>query len=383
MKDSFANDLSDPNFQANSSDKDCGLNQDVVPVMKSPPYETFFQYHMMRNLPCLIQRVGREWKSTKAWCKNGVPNFEYLKNKYGESVITVYHCDEKFFDSHKTSTMKFKEYVDYWKEYSAAEDKKGMELLYLKDWHLKNEYKDDDFYEVPQYFSSDWLNEYLIANSKDDYRFVYMGPTGSWTPLHKDVMDTFSWSVNICGLKKWILFPPGQETHLINEFGQLPHSIEHLPKNIKYFIVMQHPGDALFVPSKWYHQVWNLADTISINHNWVNATNIHHMKSNILQGLMEIQKELQHLSSDENFHTECQKILKCHVGINCRDFNEFISFIASRRIQGYEKNLDNVHVKTMLVYELEQIQKVLTQGTSKEDEELEELRTQIESILNC
>lgn len=30
------------------------------------------------------------------------------------------------------------------------------------------------------YFSSDWLNEYWDALDVDDYRFVYMGPTGTW-----------------------------------------------------------------------------------------------------------------------------------------------------------------------------------------------------------
>jgi hypothetical protein len=31
----------------------------------------------------------------------------------------------------------------------------------------------------------------------------------------------------------------------------------------------------LFVPSGWHHVVVNLEDTVSINHNWVNAHSIH------------------------------------------------------------------------------------------------------------
>ena len=49
----------------------------------------------------------------------------------------------------------------------------------------------------------------------DDYRFVYMGPKGTWTPFHADVFRSFSWSANICGRKRWIFFPPGEQ--LINE----------------------------------------------------------------------------------------------------------------------------------------------------------------------
>jgi len=37
-------------------------------------------------------------------------------------------------------------------------------------------------YETPLYFKSDWLNEFWDQRSDvaDDYRFVYMGPKGSW-----------------------------------------------------------------------------------------------------------------------------------------------------------------------------------------------------------
>ena len=37
-------------------------------------------------------------------------------------------------------------------------------------------------YETPVYFKSDWLNEFWDqrVDVTDDYRFVYMGPKGSW-----------------------------------------------------------------------------------------------------------------------------------------------------------------------------------------------------------
>ena len=34
---------------------------------------------------------------------------------------------------------------------------------------------------------------------------------GTWTPLHADVFRSYSWSSNVCGRKKWYLFPPDQE----------------------------------------------------------------------------------------------------------------------------------------------------------------------------
>ena len=37
--------------------------------------------------------------------------------------------------------------------------------------------------------------------------------------------------------------------------------------------VIQRAGELLFVPSGWYHQVENIDDCISINHNWLNGCN--------------------------------------------------------------------------------------------------------------
>lgn len=45
-------------------------------------------------------------------------------------------------------------------------------------------------------------------------RFVYLGPKGSTTPLHSDVLRSHSWSANVTGRKRWRLLPPG-DTHLL------------------------------------------------------------------------------------------------------------------------------------------------------------------------
>ena len=51
----------------------------------------------------------------------------------------------------------------------------------------------------------------LAADETRDYRFLYMGAAGTWTPMHHDVLNSYSWSVNLVGRKRWIFFPPGTE----------------------------------------------------------------------------------------------------------------------------------------------------------------------------
>lgn len=94
--------------------------------------------------------------------------------------------------------------------------------------------------------------------------------------------------------------------------------------NIKYLEIIQETGDALFVPSGWHHQVINIVDTISINHNWVNGCNIEQVWVSLQNNLTSVENEIKELRDTEEFTDQCQLILKSIFGM---DFNMFISFI--------------------------------------------------------
>jgi hypothetical protein len=134
------------------------------------------------------------------------------------------------------------------------------------------------------YFLDDWLNG-AMGNA---YKFVYLGPRGTSTRLHADVLRSYSWSTNVCGVKRWYLIPP-QYTYLLYDcFGSKLASHLHadvedgvqmffpgLVEARKYAIeVVQEAGETIFVPSCWHHTVENLAPTLSINHNWLNGNNV-------------------------------------------------------------------------------------------------------------
>lgn len=96
--------------------------------------------------------------------------------------------------------------------------------------------------------------------------------------MHADVFGSYSWSANIVGKKRWLLFPPGQEDFLRDIHGQLIYDatskeLENYAvykaydkRSIKYIDVIQKEGEIIFVPSGWHHQVWNIVSILDYHY---------------------------------------------------------------------------------------------------------------------
>ncbi|EDW90270.1 2-oxoglutarate and iron-dependent oxygenase JMJD4 homolog [Drosophila yakuba] len=329
-------------------------------------YNDFFWRFMHKNIPVVIADVSNDWECQN-WTVAGVRdqesrdlnsnasassiNFDYLKTKISDCPVPVADCNSSYFNSHTKLELNFHDYLAKWRSgienqssnrtaWTSAEVNSNVvpasgDNLYLKDWHLAAQMPDYNFYKVPKYFSSDWLNEQLIQQGKDDYRFVYMGPKNSWTSYHADVFGSFSWSTNIVGLKKWLIMPPGEELKLNDRLGNLPFSIDEKmldEHHVRYYTINQRANEAVFVPSGWFHQVWNLTDTISVNHNWFNACNIALVWQNLKNNLKAVCNEISDCQQMDNFEAHCQTMLRASFGINYLDFIELLEFIAARRL---------------------------------------------------
>ncbi|XP_019850996.1 PREDICTED: jmjC domain-containing protein 4-like [Amphimedon queenslandica] len=334
---------------------------ELVPCTIS--YIEFAEQYLKENRPCLIdQELTASWKARKLWQKGGKPFLEYLKKEFGESQVPVTDCNDIQFSSHPKQTWSFAAYIDYWRQYnislySSSDKHTEKRQLYLKDWHFTRDYPNYGLYTTPHVFSIDWLNEVWDQESpgaedhhqvKDDYRFVYMGPKGTWTPFHVDVFRSYSWSVNVCGLKEWLIYPPGEEKHLRDKYGNLPLDVTgtelqdtsmypNAHKAIKPLHVIQGIGQAIFVPSGWHHQVKNLEDTISINHNWTNGFGIAYTWKYLKTELILVEKEIDDCRSMEGWSEQCQVILRSDAGMNINDFYHFILKIIHPRLERLKK----------------------------------------------
>uniref|UniRef100_A0A5K3F826 Jumonji domain-containing protein 4 n=1 Tax=Mesocestoides corti TaxID=53468 RepID=A0A5K3F826_MESCO len=175
----------------------------------------------------------------------------------------------------------------------------------------------------------------------DDFRFVYIGPKHTWTPLHSDVYCSYSWSANIVGKKRWWLLPPGEEKKLkgFSCGSPLPDLRDQtlaspgekhsdLPR---CYVFDQQPGEISFVPSGWYHQVVNMTDCVSINNNWLNACNIGLVWQHLQSQLKEVKRSCADVQSTPGWDEACQECLKAWEGWDFAEFFLLLKYIIISR----------------------------------------------------
>lgn len=164
-----------------------------IDTLDTPPtYSQFIEHYLEPNLPVLIgPALTTNWRARQQWvCPvTGKPNFDNLREQLcsNEPIqVPVADCQCKDFTDQKRSTMDLKGFLDEWEEHSRAD---RPSRTYLKDFHFVKTFPDYGAYETPDIFCDDWMNEFWTRRTDmdDDYRFVYCGGDGTFTPFHADV----------------------------------------------------------------------------------------------------------------------------------------------------------------------------------------------------
>ncbi len=95
---------------------------------------------------------------------------------------------------------------------------------------------------------------------------LWVGPAGTFTPLHFDLTNNLL--IQISGRKRVMLVSPNQTKLMANKrhvFGEVhdledPACMARQPqaKDVRPYLVTLEPGDMLFIPVGWWHQVRGL-----------------------------------------------------------------------------------------------------------------------------
>ncbi|MFI8829045.1 cupin-like domain-containing protein [Streptomyces sp. NPDC053431] len=136
--------------------------------------------------------------------------------------------------------------------------------LYLKEFDLLTQFPDLR-HELRQ---NELFPRWSITSSS-----AWMGPAGARTGLHHDFLDNFA--VVISGKKRFLLAERGSVEMLgkvsdkYDSWARLSfvsfEEIVHSRSPFQLFTVDLMPGDVLFVPAFWWHEVVNLSPSILLS----------------------------------------------------------------------------------------------------------------------
>lgn len=242
------------------------MNQDIAKIDEkqlSDIDKYVFERDYLFQKPILLTNIFKENLYFSKW------SFQYLLNKIGDKIVRVIYSDDAYFTLNgqtgsfdQQSSMTFKAYYE--------KLKLNQQRLYMPQISI-TEY----LVELQQDIN---FSKYIPIEDFTDVN-LWVGPGGNMTGLHYDKGNNFF--IQLVGEKKFWLCSPKEFNNLYpNSFySKAPHmslvdlatlDYERYPKlkNVRIFEVIIQAGSILYIPSFWWHQVYSITQSMSINMWW-------------------------------------------------------------------------------------------------------------------
>ncbi len=256
-------------------------------ILENPTQEEVMKEYILKNKPVLIRGVVCDWPAYKKWS-----GAEFLQKYGGVSVLTNRQVKPDGPIESKEFTLSC--YLQY--IYETTDDTP----YYLTDWSFSAVFPElVQDYNVPEYFKN-WLrripDEKLIGNQIQ--RWIYIGAKNTGTIMHRDFLHSSSWNAVITGAKRWVFYSDNETENVYNgDVDAFNPDLTTYPNfsKAKGYTCIQKPGDMIFTPSLWWHQVKNVEAGISINENFINETNINIVANNYINNCIGESVELDEL----------------------------------------------------------------------------------------
>jgi hypothetical protein len=225
----------------------------------------FFQNYYAANRPVILTDVAHEWPALTLWSRP-----EYFAETFGDTPLTVCmgrdgdeYCDRNHLEH--TTQMTMREYAAWVAGAGVTNDG----YLISNNRLLENENFDRLLEDIipPE--------KYVEPAKWRTYMSFWFGPAGTLTPLHHDGNNILFCQVT--GRKEVYLVSPLETDLLAAAEGYYAHRRvpvdwegegtrppdERFPWRAERVVLR--PGEALFLPVGWWHQVRALDQSVSIS----------------------------------------------------------------------------------------------------------------------
>ncbi|MBL4633625.1 MAG: cupin-like domain-containing protein [Kofleriaceae bacterium] len=212
----------------------------------------FHSLYRANNCPVLLPDFAQGWPALNHW------SMQWLKDNFGSELIS--YCDGRSRDP---------EY-----DRNAAELSCETKVGQLVD-RILSESSTNDFYAVARNrnlqssLSALWqdivpLPGYLQRGLDNNSAALWIGPAGTITPLHHDTSDILF--TQVVGRKRIRIIAPYHLSVSENAKGLYGPSLDELKgsKDVVIHDLELGPGDTVFIPVGWWHEVHALTPSMSV-----------------------------------------------------------------------------------------------------------------------
>lgn len=230
----------------------------MIERRKNLSVEEFRERYAIPGIPVVLEGLAGDWPASHFW------TLDFFKRTYGDREVTVYTSGRKT----TPRNMLLGSYLEYMEKTDDAVPD------YLRAWCLASHPELRAHYRRPPHFPC-WTDR-LPRDVRPTWKWLYIGPPRSGSAMHRDFMGTAAWNVLFEGEKTWWFYPPDQRAHVYDgevDVFQPDHARFPLFAEAQGVSCVQRPGDIIFTPSNWWHQVRNETSTLALTENFINETN--------------------------------------------------------------------------------------------------------------
>lgn len=230
---------------------------------------TFLREFYSRNRPVILTDAISDWPALSRWSP------EYLKTKVGARPVEYqagrdtsenYERDK---DAH-ARTGPFSDFID-----AITSDQGNNLYLTAYNSRLNGEAL------KPLWEDVGFLSELMQPGGAHDRGMMWIGPAGTYTPPHHDLTNNLL--IQLVGRKRVALVAPSGSPQIYNDqhvFSRIHDltsvDLQRFPaaRGLPVVEVDLMPGEMLFIPIGWWHQVLSLDFSVSVtqtNFRWPNA----------------------------------------------------------------------------------------------------------------
>ncbi|HVZ42961.1 MAG TPA: cupin-like domain-containing protein [Ramlibacter sp.] len=244
-------------------------NYTVIERRKKVPVNEFWERYARGSRPVVLTGLAEGWPALREW------TLPRLKDRFGHLPVEIQanrNADARFEENkalHR-KTVRFGEFVEMVETGGATNDyylTANNQLLRMPEFASLL----DDIGPLPAYCDRARLK---------DLSYFWLGPAGTRTPLHHDTVMLLH--TQVIGRKRWKLVSPLETPRLYNYnemFSPVDADQPDLARfpdfaKVKVLETTLEPGETLFLPLGWWHQVAGLQASVSVSYSNLATDNI-------------------------------------------------------------------------------------------------------------